>query len=252
VPGPEPFADHFSDVAPEYARSRPAYPEVLFEFLASLPARRLLAWDCAAGSGQATLGLAERFARVVATDASAAQIAAAPARPNVEYRVASAGRSGLPAGGADLVAVAQALHWLDLPAFYDEVRRVLAPGGLLAAWMYPNARLDDPALDAAFDRFYAEVVGPWWPPERRHVEEAYRSLPFPFREVPAPAFTMEARWSLRGLVDYAGTWSAVARCRAETGADPLALLEAALAPLWGDPERPRIVRWPLTLRVGRP
>ena len=50
------FADHFSRVATDYASYRPRYPKDLFAWLAGLPARRELAWDCAAGSGQATVG----------------------------------------------------------------------------------------------------------------------------------------------------------------------------------------------------
>ena len=74
----------------------------------------------------------------VATDASEEQIRHAQAHPRVEYRVAIAHASGLPPHSADLVTVAQALHWFDLPPFYAEVRRVLRPGGIVAAWCYGN------------------------------------------------------------------------------------------------------------------
>ena len=65
---PPPFADHFSGVAADYARSRPRYNDDLFAWLATLPARRERAWDVGTGSGQAALGLARHFTAVVASD----------------------------------------------------------------------------------------------------------------------------------------------------------------------------------------
>src|SRR5688500_6310732 len=124
--------DHFSAVAREYAAYRPRYPEALFDFLAERAPARELAWDCACGNGQATLDLAGRFDRVIATDSSAAQIAEAPSHPRIEWRVASGERSGIPGGVCDLVTVAQALHWLDIDAFFAEARRVSRPAGLIA------------------------------------------------------------------------------------------------------------------------
>ena len=245
------FPDHFSPVAAEYASYRPVYPEGLFAWLASLARRRVLAWDCAAGSGQATAGLAPFFDRVVGTDASEAQISAAPAHPKIEYRVARAEASGLTSGTVDLVTVAQALHWLDPDAFYREAERVLVPDGVLAAFTYGDARLDDGPIDRAFQRFRERVVGPHWPPQRRLVETGYRTLPFPFAEIESPSFSMSAGWTLAELLGYVGTWSATARHREATGGDAIRDLAGALGPLWGDPQRLRAVRWPLSLRVGR-
>ncbi|HEY6066574.1 MAG TPA: class I SAM-dependent methyltransferase, partial [Thermoanaerobaculia bacterium] len=177
------FPDHFSGVAGAYAEHRPRYPDRLFEWVAGLAPRRELAWDCATGNGQAALGLADHFERVIATDASPAQIAAAVPHPRVEYRVAPAESSGLAAESADVVTVGQALHWFDRPAFYAEVRRVLRPGGVLAAWTYGHCLLGDPSADAAMRRFYSETVGPCWPPERALVDEGYRSIELPFEEI---------------------------------------------------------------------
>ena len=246
-------ADHFSAVASEYAAWRPHYPDSLFGWLAGLPAGRGLAWDCGAGSGQATLGLTRFFGRVVATDASGAQLAAASAHPRVEYRVAPAETSGLEAASVDLVTVAQALHWFDLTAFYAEVRRVLAPGGVLAAWTYGTPRLGDPEpeLDRRLAKFYTETVGPYWPSERRHVETGYRSLPFPFVELPTPEFEMTACWTLDEMLGYLGTWSATARFRQARAEDPIALLGQELAPHWGRAGATHSIEWLLSLRVGR-
>ena len=245
------FPDHFSGVAPDYAEYRPLYPDALFDWLARIAPGRERAWDCATGSGQAAVPLALRFDVVVATDASAGQIAAAAKNPRIEYRVAPAEASGLDAESVDLVTVAQALHWFDRPAFYAEVRRVLRPEGVLAAWTYGHPVLDDPRADAVFQRFYSETVGPWWPKERALVDAGYRTIDFPFPEVEAPPFPMETRWPLGALLGYVATWSAVTRYRAARGGDPVADLGGALAPAWGDPDEPRRIRWPLSLRAGR-
>lgn len=247
------FTDHFARVAAHYASHRPSYPPALFSWLAEqAPARRLV-WDCATGTGQAALGLAEYFEQVWATDASPSQIEAAAACPNVQYRTAPSDASGLPDHSADLVTVAQALHWFDLERFYAEVRRVLQPDGLLAVWTYGVFQVEggDTAagIQALLDRFYYETVGDCWPPERRHVENGYADLAFPFRELAPPVCAMAVDWNLDDLAGYLRSWSAVSRYRERYGSDPVPLLTAQLAPLWGETRR-RVV-WPLSIKAGR-
>lgn len=246
------FTDHFSAVAEAYAAARPTYPPALFDHLAGLAPSRGHAWDCAAGNGQASVPLAGRFARVTATDASAAQIAQAPRHPGITWRVAIAHESGLPAASADLVTVAQALHWIDLPTFYDEASRVLVPGGLLAVWCYGVQRVEEQAIDRRLQAFYGSVVGPYWAPERALVETGYRSVRFPFDELPAPEFEMGHDWLLGELLAYVRTWSATAAFVSARGFDPVTQLGEEVAPLWGPADRRRRVRWPLSLRIGRP
>src|ERR1700745_933422 len=106
------FKDHFSKQATGYAKFRPRYPEKLFKYLVSIAPSRQLAWDCATGNGQAAVGLASVFDRVIATDASEKQIANAQPHERVEYRIATAEDSGLESETIDLIMVAQALHWL--------------------------------------------------------------------------------------------------------------------------------------------
>jgi ubiquinone/menaquinone biosynthesis C-methylase UbiE len=244
------FQDHFAPVATAYAEFRPRYPDTLFDWLAARAPAREQAWDCACGSGQATLDLARRFARVIATDASVDQLAGAPAHERVSYHVAPAEASGLADASVDLVAVAQALHWFDLPRFHAEARRVLKPGGLLAAWSYGVLTLDDPHLDALARQFHDLTLGPYWPAQRRLVERGYRDLDFPFDELAAPSFELVAHWSLPRLLGYFRSWSATARYRAAHGADPVAALAQELTARWGDPAAPRRVVWPLALRAG--
>jgi SAM-dependent methyltransferase len=248
---PPAFPDHFSGVADRYADFRPHYPPELFDYLATLAPRDATVWDCAAGSGQATAGLAQRFDRVVATDASAEQVASAPTIPHAEFRVALAEQSGLSDASIGLVTVAQALHWFDLPRFYTEVNRVLQPGGVFAVWAYGINRVEGESVDAVVQDFYGNTLGPYWPPSRQLVESGYRTLAFPFAEIAPPAFRMEVRWTLERLLGYFSTWSATNRYIKAMGKDPLPGLAEKLTPLWGDVTTPRLVAWPLTLRVGR-
>ena len=245
------FRDHFSEIASGYAAYRPRYPQALFDFLADEAPARGLAWDCACGNGQATLDLAARFDQVVGTDASAGQLAEAPPHPRIEWRVAREADSGIASASCDLVTVAQALHWLDVGAFFREAARVARPRGLVAVWCYGDVRVDEPRADALVRHCSEMVVGPYWPPERRLVHEGYRSIAMPFDEVEVPDFAMTERWTLEQLLGYIRTWSATDAYRKSRNHDPTLDLEARLLDVWGDPDAPRAVAWPLTVRVGR-
>jgi hypothetical protein len=244
------YLDLFSRQACSYASIRPRYPRELFEFVASLAPRRDLAWDCATGNGQAAQDLAVHFTRVVATDASDAQIALAVPVSNVEYRVANASDSGLPPHSVDAVTVAQALHWLDIDRFASEVRRVTVPGAVVAAWCYGACNAGED-LDPLLREFEDGTLGPHWHPGRRWVDEAYRTIAFPFAELDAPTFQLRARWSLSQLREYLNSWSAVATFKRERGADPVAPLMEQIGKFWNPSDGTREIMWPIGLRIGR-
>jgi SAM-dependent methyltransferase len=250
------FKDHFSGHASGYRDARPLYPEALFDWLARESPARGLAWDAGCGNGQASVALAARFARVFATDPSAQQIDNAQALPNVEYRVEPAEQCSLADASADLATVAQALHWFDFARFFAEAARVVKPRGLLAAWAYSDCRVA-PEIDALKDRVYVDLTGPYWPPERAHVDAGYRSIAFPFgdgapfEEIDAPAFEMRVDWNAHQFLAYLRSWSATQRYLKANGNDPVATIDDALLAAWGDPEQPRAVRWDFHVRCGR-
>lgn len=241
------FKDHFSGTAAAYAAFRPRYPAALFEYIASLPPRRNVAWDCATGNGQAAIPLADYFDRVVATDASAEQIAHATPHPRVEYRVALADNSGLPDAAVDLVTVAQALHWLPLDRFAMEARRVARNGGVMAVWCYTRPLLPG-SLDDVLDSYYSGELGAYWFPERRLVETGYRGLELPFTDMPTPRFAIEAPLTLQQFAGYMRTWSATRNRAAEVRHDPVAAVEERMRAEWGNGTR--VVHWPVHVRAG--
>ena len=244
------FKDHFSNQATDYARFRPNYPADLFAWLAGIAPARGTAWDCGTGSGQAAVGLAAHFERVIATDPSRKQLEHAEPHPRIDYRLAPAEVSLLDTASIDLVTVAQAIHWFDLDKFYAEAKRVLKPGGIIAAWTYTLLDVEA-GVDTLVSDYYRNVVGPYWPPERKMVDDRYRSLPFPFEPVATPPFEIRTEWSRADLLGYLGTWSATQAYLKAMGSDPLIELSHRLVPMWPDPDLKKTLRWPLHLRVGR-
>lgn len=261
------FSDHFSRVAAGYSEYRPGYPLQLFDTLAKIVGESELSgtpalphaanainarvWDCAAGTGQASIALGERFADVIATDASVSQVQQADSHSRVNYAVATAEHCPLPSQSVSLVTVAQALHWFNVDAFYREAKRVLTPGGTIAVWCYGLLRVDaNSEVERAIDHFSEVTVGPWWPAERKHIDSAYTDLPFPFQPVVVPSFEMTASWTREQLLGYLRTWSAVSRKRAEVGTDPVTEFEPLLHEAWRSDEA-LTMRWPLTVLVGQ-
>ena len=243
--------DLFGDRAREYARVRPAYPEALFDHLETLVPARALAWDCGAGTGQASRSLARRFERAIATDSSRRQLAEAYlGGPHVHAVAAMAEAAPIRDRSVDLVVVSAALHWFDRPRFFAEVARVARPGAILAAWSYYETRVD-PAVDAIVMHFANEVISPWWPPGMQLNRDAYRPLDVPFERLPWPEFAAEGAMRLDDLLVFMRTWSASQAWQRERGVDPVETVRERLAAAWGDPERERPVRWPLHGVIAR-
>ena len=251
------FKDHFSNHADLYAKARPHYPAALFDWIAAEVPARVCVWDAGCGNGQASVALAQRFERVIATDPSAQQLGNAVAHPRVEYRneprdlsEENGYRTSIADHSVDAIIVAQALHWFDLPAFIPEVRRVAKPGALFAAWCYANCSVT-PAVDAVIAHLYDGILGAYWSPERRLVDEGYASLDIPFAPVAVPPSGMRVDWNARQLLAYLASWSAAQKYLKTTGRDAIAAITDELLAAWHDPEHVRPVRWTLGIRAGR-
>lgn len=243
------FKDHFSNHAASYAKYRPTYPDSLFQFLAAKCSQNKLVWDCATGSGQSALALANYFDKVQASDASQQQIANARQHPKVTYQTATAENSGLTDESLDLICVAQAAHWFDISAFYDECKRVSKSHGLLAIWCYELFSISS-AIDDTIYQLYQDILGNYWPPERKLVETGYRDLDFPFTQLATPEFRMEADWDLAQTLGYLNSWSACQKYQQQHQQDPITLISEQMTKLWGEPQKKKKVTWPLSLKLG--
>jgi SAM-dependent methyltransferase len=207
--------DRFSEQARQYATFRPHYPMELYDFIFQQVKSFDLAWDAGAGNGQAAQVLATRFRKVLATDISAKQLEQAARKENIRYEVAGE-TTQLPDQSVDLVTVAQAIHWFNRPRFYEEVRRVARPGAVVAVWVYGLLKIS-PVIDPLIDDFYSRVVGPYWDPERKLIDDALMTMEFPFEEVKTPSFSMHFEWTPGELEGYLNTWSATQKLIAESG-----------------------------------
>jgi SAM-dependent methyltransferase len=248
---PTTWKDLFSRQAEDYAKYRPHYPQALYDFLVTLVEERKVAWDCGTGNGQVATQLAAFFDRVIATDASSSQLAHAIKLPNLEYRVAMAEQSGLASQSVNFISIAQAIHWFDFDPFYQEVRRVAVPGAVVAAWGYGLLKISAP-LDEVLRYLYSHLLGPYWELERRHLDQAYQTIPFPFPLLNTPSFTMQSSWNLAELMGYLNTWSAIQKFRAaNNNCNPLEEISEELQNRWGEALGSRPVQWDIYLKVGR-
>ena len=244
------FKDHFSVNSEKYSKYRPGYPAVLFNFLSSITPEHNLAWDCATGSGQAAHGLVEYFHKVIATDASERQIKNATPHEKILYKVEPAHKTKFRTESIDLITVAQALHWFEFDPFYKEAERVLKQNGIIAVWTYSLLNIT-PEIDAVIKYFYFNVVGEFWSPERKFVENSYENIPFPFLKLPSPSFHMSAKWTIKQLIGYLTTWSAVKQYIENKGRNPLESIEEKLNKLWDSRFGVMEIHWPLSILIGK-
>ena len=244
------FKDHFSGKSNSYSKFRPVYPDGIFSYLSSLTGSHERAWDCGTGSGQSAIALANYYAEVIGTDASENQIKNAKKKEGVIYKNEQAEKTSLDIESVDLISVAQALHWFNIDMFVQEVKRVLKPDGVLAAWTYGLHQITS-EIDDAINYLYGPMLEKYWPPERTIVEEGYKNINLPMKVIEVPDFQMEIEWELSQLIGYLHTWSAVKKYEAETGENPVDKIYSELAILWKNPERKYKIKWPLTLKVWR-
>ena len=247
--------DYFSANAAGYATFRPVYPQSLYDTLLDIVPARGLALDCGTGNGQAAAKLAQSFTTVHATDISDAQLALAPALPNLVLHSLS-GHEAPPAvadATLDLITAAQAAHWFEPQAFVAMALKKLKPRGIIAVWGYGFIQPGEPELARAIMEFGfgAKALGPYWDPEVAMINEAYKNYPWPFEELPPPDMELRVTWTLPQLMGYFGSWSAAQKFKAKNGAAALDHLARDMIDLWGAPDTPRDLFAKIPLRLGR-
>ncbi|MVM35356.1 methyltransferase domain-containing protein [Spirosoma sp. HMF4905] len=239
--------DRFSGHADLYAQYRIDYPAELYDFVLSFVRNRQSAWDCATGNGQVAGALAAIFEQVEATDISETQLILAVKKPNIHYQLSPAEQTPFPDHTFDLITVAQSLHWFNISAFHQEVRRVAKPGAVIAEWGYGLVKIGSD-LDPILLDFYRNRIGPYWDPQRKYIDNAYATLPFPFANAQRAGFIARRTWSLARFLNYLRTWSAVRQYIHENEEDPVNGLGEELKSIWGEEERE--LQFPIFLRIG--
>lgn len=244
----KPSIDNFSSIASTYAQYRPDSPDEIYDFLYSKLNGTDVAWDCGTGNGQVAAKLATKFRHVYASDISAEQLQIAQLKSNITYLQERAEKTSLSPASVDLITVAQAIHWFDIDNFYNEVCRVAKPGALIAVWTYSLLRLT-PEINAIIDHFYHSITLPYWNKERQYIDEQYKTIPFPFKEIPSPEFSIRKQYNVEQLIGYLRTWSGVKRYMETEKSDPTKLIEQDLIAAFGN--RALVdVHWPVHLRLG--
>lgn len=242
---------HFSKQSDTYARSRPKYPEELFQFLSSLCIEKKLVWDCATGNGQAAFSLANYFEKVIATDFSEQQISNAFQKENIFYKVESAENSSLQNHSVDLITVATAAHWFNIEKFYEEVNRVLKPNGILALWSYATCSINE-EIDLLTRKFDLETMNDYWPKANDvNRKEKYKTLPFPYEKIATPTFFATAEYNFEDLMNYLFSWSGVQEYIRQHNSNPIDFIKDNLHKLWGDENQKRKISWKLHMLCGR-
>jgi SAM-dependent methyltransferase len=241
--------DNFSKQSDLYARFRPGYPTKLFDFLLPLIPNKETAWDCGTGNGQVAVKLSGYFKKVYATDLSGAQIENAEKKKNIFYSVEKAEKTVFADNAFDLITVAQAIHWFEFDNFYQEARRTLKAGGVVAVIGYDIFKINK-KVDSLIDHFYRVTTGPYWDKERKHIDEHYTTIPFPFKEIINPGFSMNYNWTFEQVVGYLNTWSAVQHYSRKNNENPVEKFSHELKKQWGNAIK-RKVKFPIFMRLGR-
>lgn len=255
----------FINQATEYAKTRPSYPQEIFHYIASKTPSHDLVWDVGTGSGQAARSLAGMYKNVIATDTSLKQLEFAPKLANIQYRqtppvmsMAELQQTISSQSSVDLVTVAQALHWFDLPSFYQQAKWVLKkPHGVIAAWCYTIPQVNA-TVDSVFNRFYSIDSAPYWDAARQLVDQEYRSIDFPFEPAEGAEhtgpfkFVTERPMDLDSFFTYIRSWSAYQTAKAN-GVELLKDdLVQDLQRAWDeDGHHQKLVKFPVHLRIGR-
>lgn len=235
--------DFFSRQSDFYAKYRPTYPQDLYNFLFSLLNNTGLAWDVATGNGQAASHLAEVFDQVYASDLSENQLRHAIQKKNITYKLEVAEHCSLPDESVDLITIATAIHWFDKAAFFNEVDRVLKPGGIVFAWSYGGCRVNE-AIDKVMDQFNFELLYDYWHAgAKENWEDKYQSLQMPYPLIEIPQFIAKANYTMEETMNYMFSWSGLQEYINQHGTNPLDLIEDSLKQAWGDPESTHEIKW---------
>ena len=98
--------------------------------------------------------------------------------------------------------MAQAIHWFDLESFFQEVEKVLKKRGVLAVWGYGLFQFENDNLNDTIHWFYNDIMGPYWDPQRRLVDDLYQDIVLPFEKLEEPEFRIPCSVSIKDILNF--------------------------------------------------
>jgi hypothetical protein len=241
--------DNFSHNPSGYATYRPSYPDAIFQELPKLIPSTSRAWDVGTGNGQVAVKLSAFMNHVEATDISAAQMSKATLSSKISYSVQPAEKTNFEDDTFDLITIGQAIHWFDFDKYYAEVYRVAKDQAIIEAIGYDLIKIN-PAVDKIIDHLYSGILKDYWDPERKYIDDQYRTIPFPFEEIPLPNDPIKVNWTLDHLIGFLNTWSALKHYRTKKNDNPLDSIKSDLREAWGKNES-KLCNFPIISRAGK-
>lgn len=195
----------FDDVAAEYDRSRPGYPEELVGHACRLAGleRGDLVLEVGCGSGQLTRDLLTAGLEVVAVEPGGQLLSLAAENlkdaGEVSFVNAQFEDAQLPSGHFRAVFAASSFHWIDPELSWAKVADLLAPGGTLALMQHcgleeQRSLGDQEALLSSLARIAPEIAAGW---------PAYRALPSLLEGVEQRRENVSEVWAWVGSHDLA-------------------------------------------------
>ncbi|CAN8303232.1 unnamed protein product [Cochlearia groenlandica] len=250
-------------LADAYQNARPTYPIDWFTKLAARTGQHKLAWDVGTGNGQAAIGLAEYFEKVVATDINEAQLKRAVKKSRISYHhtptTISEDQMVALIGGdssVDLIVAAQAVHYFDLQPFYNIAKRVLRKqGGLIAVWVY-NDLIISPEVDSIMKRL-VDSTSPFRTPIMNLAFDGYKTLPFPFESIGMGSqgkpimLDIPHKLSLKGFIGFLKSWQPAMKAK-ERGVELVTddLIDS-FEEAWGDDDDVKDIYYKAHMIVGK-
>lgn len=243
--------DNFSNQTKFYKKYRPTYPLEVYQELLKWVKYKEQCWDCGTGNGQVAIRLADYFQSVYATDISQKQLDNAEKHERITYKVERAEKTSFSDNQFDLITCAQAAHWFDSNAFNKEVNRVGKKGAIISIWGYGLLRIN-PKINSLIDKFYADILGPYWDKERKHIDYELQTIPFDFDEISTSNDTsIQTNWSLNELEGYFNSWSSVQHFnKSNPNIDSVKQIILEIKNFWKENEVKK-VKFPIFMRIGK-
>ncbi|CAN8267899.1 unnamed protein product [Cochlearia groenlandica] len=246
-----------------YLNARPKYPTIWYKVLSGRTSDHKVAWDVGTGNGQAAIGVADYYEKVVATDINELPLQRAMKHPKVTYihTPESMSDDDLVAllGGEnsiDLIVASQALHYFNLKRFYSIVNRVLRKkGGVIAVWVY-NDLIVSPKVDYIMKRLVDSTM-PYRTPTMDLAFDGYKNIEFPFENIrlgtrgKPKGLEIPHKLSLDGFLGFLKSWQPLVKAK-EKGVElitPLMINEFKEA--WGDNKEVKNVYYKAHMLAGK-